>query len=259
MNLNPFTKQSEHRASGPGFIGYLLIIMWFLLTIMTANTAHAQELPETARPIALTATDILPQIEQALTEKGMPVDADIVLKDPQQAIATTGDVSIAYVSFNERSGRFVVRLEGQQTSIAGHARTKETFPVLSRPINRGEIIQETDIAFVETANAPASLFIRDAESLIGKEARRPLRAQTPLRPSDVAAPVLIRKGAIVTLLYDIEGLRLSHQGIALGDGGAGDVISLRNVQSDRILKAVVDGENIARVAAPRGRHTRLKG
>lgn len=259
MAYHQLTRHSEDRKSGPGFIGYLLIIMWFLLTIMTANAAHAQEAQEPTPKMVLSAADILPQIEQALSAKGMAPGAEIILKDPQQTIATSGDLSIAYVSYNERSGRFVVRLAGVNAAITGVAQRSEMFPVLSWAIARGGVIQETDIVFVEAVKAHADFFIRDAEDLIGKEARRPLRAHAPLRASDVAAPVLIKKGALVTLTYDIEGLRLSHQGIALGDGGIGDVITLRNVQSDRVLKAVVDGENIARVAAPRARHATLKG
>ena len=250
---------NQERTSGPGFLGYLLVIMWFLLTIMTVNAAHAQTAAEPAPQITLTVADILPQIEQALSAKGMSSDAEITLHDPQQIIIASGDISIAYVSYNERSGRFVIRLKDQQMSVSGVARSIETFPTLTRAIARGDIIQEADVIFVEAANAHAELFIRDAEDLIGKEARRPLRAQYPLRASDVATPVLIKKGALVTLLYDIEGLRLSHQGIALSDGGAGDVINLRNVQSDRVLKAIVDGKNIARVAAPHARHATLKG
>lgn len=259
MTYHRSTGYFEKRASAPGFLGYLLVIMWLLLTIMTANAAHGQDAADPAPQITLAAADILPQIEQALTAKGMSPGAEIILKDPQQTIVTSGNMSIAYVSYNERSGRFVIRLEGQQISVSGIARTIETFPTLTRAIARGDIIDETDITFVEAANAHAGLFIRDAEDLIGKEARRPLRARSPLRASDVVTPVLIKKGALVTLLYDIEGLRLSHQGIALSDGSAGDLINLRNVQSDRVLKAIVDGENIARVAAPRARHTTLKG
>lgn len=259
MKYHQSSGEFEERNSGPGYLGYLFVIMWFLLTIMTVNAAHAQDAADPVPQISLTAADILPQIEQALTAKGMSPGAEIILKDPQQTVLASGDISIAYVSYNKRSGRFVIRLEGQQTSIAGAARTIETYPTLTRAISRGDIIHETDIAFIEAANAHAGIYIRDAEDLIGKEARRPLRAQSPLRASDVKAPVLIKKGALVTLLYDIEGLRLSHQGIALSDGGAGDVIALRNVQSDRVLKAIVDGENIARVAAPRARHATLKG
>ncbi len=256
MMQHPISRHSEKRTSAPGFIGYLLVVMWFLLTVMTANAARAQE---PVQPIVLTATDILPHIEQALAEKGMAQGAEIVLKDPQQKFATTGDIAIAFVSYNERSGRFVIRLQGAPAAITGFAQTTEIFPVLAHPIDRGGIIQETDIIFVETAGARTSQFVRNADDLIGMKARRPIRAQTPLRASDIETPVLIKKGALVTLTYGVKGLRLSHQGVALGAGGAGDVITVRNVQSDRVLKAVVDGENIARVASPRPLHTTLEG
>lgn len=252
-------KRLNLKTSGPGFVGYLVVIMWFLLTVMAANTANAQESADPAERMVLTAADILPQIEEALSEKGMAPGAEIVLTKPDQAFATRGDVTIAFVSYNERSGRFVIRLKDQSVAITGAARVTEVFPTLSRNINRGDIIREADIAYVETANARGHLFVREAEDLIGKEARRPLAAQTPLRTSDIIAPVLVKKGALVTLSFQIDGMRLSHQGVALTAGSAGDVISVRNVQSDRLLKAVVDGENHVRVDALHARNRTIEG
>ena len=259
MPHQPTIKQPEKGVSGPGFISYLLIVMWFLLTIMAANNAQAGEPTDLTAPIVLTAEDILPEIEKALFERGLAPGAEIILHDPRRAFSTAGDITIAHVSYNERSGRFAIRLAGSAGAIAGVAQVKEVFPTLTRRFFRGDIIQEADIAFIEATNSHAGIFIRDAEDLIGKEARRPLSAHTPLRTSDLAEPVLIKKGALVTLVYDIEGLRLSHQGVALGAGGAGDVITVRNVQSERVLKAVVSSENIARVATPRARQSSLKG
>ena len=252
-------KRFDLKASGPGFVGYLVVIMWFLLTVMAANTASAQETAAPSARMVLTAADILPQIEEALSEKGMAPGAEIVLNRPDQAFATQGDVAIAFVSFNQRSGRFVIRLKDQAAAITGAARVTEIFPTLSRNLDRGDIIRENDIAYVEAADARAHLFVRNAEDLVGKEARRPLPAQTPLRSSDVLAPVLVKKGALVTLTYNVEGMRLSHQGIALGAGAAGDVISVRNVQSDRLLKAVIDGENHVRVDVLHARNRMLEG
>jgi len=80
-----------------------------------------------------------------------------------------------------------------------------------------------------------------------------------LRASDIAAPVLVKKGALISLTYVLGGLRLSHQAVALASGGAGDVISVRNVESDRILKAIIQDRNLARVATSRIQQASIEG
>lgn len=236
-----------------GFLGYLMIGLWFLLTVMASTTVRAEE------AIALKASDILPDIEAALTAHGMPAGADILLADPDQAFLAAGPVEIAHVSYNARSGRFVVRLSGAGVAVSGVASISETYPVLTRAYERGEIIAESDIAYIESAEARAGRYILDGATLAGKEAKRPLAAETPLRATDVAAPVLIKKGALVTVTFAAEGLRLTHQGVAMNAGAEGDVISIQNVQSDRVLKGVVAGQNLVRVAAPRAPITSVEG
>lgn len=254
----PLTGFVDKKSSIPGFVAYLVIMLWFLLTVMASHSARAAEAPPPA-PVILTASDMLPEIEQALSAHGMAPGAEIVLNDPQQAVSISGQTAIGHVSYNAASGRFVIRLQQSQAAITGFARAVKSFPVLTRPLQRGEIVQEADIAFVETANAHAGVFLQDASAIIGKQARRPLRPQSPLRASDIAAPVLVKKGALISLTYVLGGLRLSHQAVALASGGAGDVISVRNVESDRILKAIIQDRNLARVATSRIQQASIEG
>ena len=244
-------RNQNQAVNAPGFIGYLTVVLWFLLTVLSSGPARADDIVNSRQPITLRASDILPQIEAALIDKGMNGGAEVVLNSPDLTFSTSSDVAVAFTSYNERSGRFVIRLQGVSTPVAGFVRVTEVFPVLTRAINRGDIIGEHDITFVESNDKRAGYFIQDAADIIGMEARRPLSAQTPLRSSDVAAPVLVKKGALVTITYVTEGLRLSHQGVALATGSRGDVISIRNIQSERTVKAIISGENIAKIATPR--------
>jgi len=265
------TNRTRQRA-GPGFLGFVMIMMWFLLTVLSSSQAQAQDqaeaqetTPEIAvAPLILTPADILPDIEAALTAQGMDANAEIAFTNAgQQFVLPDTTVKIDHVSFNPLSGRFVLRLRSAPGAgaiiIAGTARTGAVFPVLTRAIKRGEMIDASDIVFVESAAPGAGAYITSADDLTGMQARRNLRAQTPLRAGDLSAPVLVNKGALVTLTYAIEGLRLSHQGVALGAGAKGDVISVRNVQSERILKAVIDGQNFVRVMSPRAPTQPLEG
>ncbi|NNE39301.1 MAG: flagellar basal body P-ring formation protein FlgA [Marinicaulis sp.] len=242
MNRNK-PNQLSNAHSGPAFIGYLMIALWFLLTVMAPASARA----EMSAAFTLTAQDILPEIEMALSDNGMPVGGEVALSAPGQIVSSGGPAIIQHISYNANSGRFILRIVGAPAPVAGVVKTTETYPMLTRDVARGDVIASSDIAFIETGAANSARYIKDADALIGMEARRPLRAETPLRDSDVIAPVLVNRGALVTVTFVSDGLRLSHQGVAQDAGAKGDVVAVENVASERTLKGVVAGRNLIRV------------
>lgn len=225
-----------------GFVPFVAIILWFLLAILGARPAAASD-------FTLTAADIAPEIEAALGAHGMPADAQIELLRPDQPIA---NANIEHVSYNPQSGRFIIRLSGASIPVAGIAQRMEMLPVLTRDIARGEMIAEDDIGFVEAPVNGKQTVLTSSEDLIGKIARRPLRADSALRTSDVEAPLLVQRGAVVTLYYKIAGLRMTHQGVAMDDGASGDIISVKSIDSDRALKGVVTDRNVISIIPRRG-------
>ena len=243
------------RFNRAAFIAYVVFAAWLVLTVLAPLRAHAELLspPATQGTIVLTPADILPDVEAALGERGAPANAEIEFSHPGQSFAAPqGKLQFDHVSYNPRSGRFVIRLSGpSRIAIAGRVRAPVTLPILRRDIDRGEVIAANDIEYAEQAIAQGSGFAQEAAALVGMKARRPLQASAPVRVRDVVAPLLIERGAIVTLTYSVDGLRLTHQGVALANGAMGDVISVRNIQSDRVLKAIVDAKNLARIASPR--------
>lgn len=230
-----------------GILGYSAITLWFLLTIMMPLKAHAQT------PVTIIASDIVPTIEAALTDKGITSDAVIHLDKPDQQILVAAGSSPVFdsVSVNPTSGRFLIRARGAENTpsfaISGRALVTVSYPVLANPAHRGDIIKQSDIAFIERDDLSAALYIADVSEIVGKEARRPLRAGTPLRSNDVQLPMMVKKGALVTVHFAMEGLRLSHHGVATVSGAIGDIISIENTKSDRTIKAVVTGKNRADV------------
>ncbi|MEM8772971.1 MAG: flagellar basal body P-ring formation chaperone FlgA [Pseudomonadota bacterium] len=249
--MNRFLSSSEahQRRPAPGFIAFLFILMWFLLAVLTATPAAADD-------SVLRAQDVLPDIEIALDDRGMPDNAVISLDEPDRIIGANAD--FANVSYNARSGRFIIRMADSANIISGLANVAASYPVLSRNLARGEVITSRDIDFTE-AKMRAGDYISDAASLEGMSARRPLKAGALLRRSDVAAPILVKRGAMVTLIYEIEGLRMTHQGVAQRDGAAGAVIPVTNIDSDRTLKGVVSAKNMVSVVAGHSELTLSKG
>lgn len=244
----PVSSRRTARAGLPGYVPFAAIALWFLLVILSAS-------PATAQTDQLTARDIVPEIEAALDERGMPEGARVRLHDPDARLAAP--VTIVHTSYNPRSGRFVLRLDGAPFTLAGLAETKIAYATPDRDIARGDIIAPGDLVISETYAVRDDDVLSNAEDLIGMTARRALAAGDPISPRDVTAPTLIEKGAMVTMRYELGGLKMTHQGVALGDGRKGEIISVQNIDSERTMKGVVSAQNLVLIMPRRARATSL--
>lgn len=82
--------------------------------------------------------------------------------------------------------------------------------------------------------------VTDIQAVIGARTKRSLSLGQMLTFQDLC---LVCKGDVVTIAIQEKGLDVSATGIALADGSLGDVINIRNRQSQRELRAEVVGVN----------------
>jgi flagella basal body P-ring formation protein FlgA len=85
--------------------------------------------------------------------------------------------------------------------------------------------------------------ITDANDLIGKSPKHGLAAGTQIRVSDVERPVLVAKGALITMTVTAPNMTLTATGRAVDEGGKGDLIQVQNIQSSKTVVAMVVGHN----------------
>lgn len=88
------------------------------------------------------------------------------------------------------------------------------------------------------------------DGLIGKVARRTLLPGRPIPINAVRDPFLVVQGRIVLIVFQESGLTITGYAVALQSGGAGDVISLRNVDSGTIVKGAVQLDATVRIGIP---------
>lgn len=146
--------------------------------------------------------------------------------------------------------RLVVRSGAQPpvtgSAIAGASAAASDTLVFTRSLAAGEIVGAQDVAFMPVQahlvpiDAPG-----DAESVIGKVARKPLRSGAAVSARDLAAPRVIARDELVTVAYEAAGLRLTLQGKALAAAAVGEAVSVRNVSSGKIIQAVATGPGAA--------------
>lgn len=136
-----------------------------------------------------------------------------------------------------------VRCPGSQPwtlYVRGEVSATQAVPVLNGALQRGDLIGKNDIV-VEKRNITQDFggIITEVDDLIGMEARRNLQAGTPLRFADLLSPVLVERGQTVSIVSGGGGLRVSMQGKALANGGAGDRVMVANLTSGTRVEGVV--------------------
>ena len=132
--------------------------------------------------------------------------------------------------------------------VNGRTLRVSTIPALSNTIRKGSIINTSDIRWVTLPEAQVGRnIIRDTEKLIGMTPRTQIKEGMPIRLSEVNRPTLVKRGALVKINFNTAGISLSAIGKAIENGGKGDVIQVKNNSSDKIITAVVLGENQVQV------------
>ena len=85
--------------------------------------------------------------------------------------------------------------------------------------------------------------ITNPDLIIGASLKRNLSANTPLKRSLLRIPKLIKRGAIVELIFRKGGILLTAAGEALGDGKRSDIVRVKNLKSKKIVTGRVIGVN----------------
>ncbi|AMJ60511.1 flagellar basal body P-ring formation chaperone FlgA [Bosea sp. PAMC 26642] len=232
------------------------------------SQGHAQVVvTRAARKIM--ASDIEAAVKTGLTER-FGVDGRafaLAIDGGAPAIAVepdlTGEIAILDLTYDARTRRLQARLAVPGSAamrlkpvrIAGQLVETVDVVVPRRAIARGETLTKADIVIERRArDGQAGELIADARGAIDKVARRALMAGMPLRNGDVQREEIVGKGDIVTIVYETPGLLISMRGRSSEAGAMGDVVSVSNPQSKRVLQGTVSGPGRVSVqASPSGR------
>ncbi|MBT3789452.1 MAG: flagellar basal body P-ring formation protein FlgA [Alphaproteobacteria bacterium] len=203
------------------------------------------------------ASHIVPQevlmlsIKDAIVAQGVSEEIAVALLNTsiRLYVPRGSDVSVAVddIQYNKERGTFnaMVRSpaddkDGVRKEIRGRVYAVMDVPVLNHRIPVGQKITEGDVTWTEMRvdRAGRNLVTNIAE-IVGKAPKRNLRPNRPLRTTDLRRPIVIAKGASVTMVVSIPGMTLSVTGRALEDGGRGDTIGIMNPQTHSVVEGVV--------------------
>jgi len=218
--------------------------------LIAVETRGISEVSVTRLSRVIAIDDIEARIVQALSARyrlGKAEDLRLTFDRELRAIeleaSAGGELSLARFAYDPSARRFDVTFElGSRRAWRYTGTATETIEVAvpGRPLARGELIKAADItverrAKTEFANEPPALLTE----VLGRAARRALRAGQALRTADLMKPELVQRGEMVTLHYEVPGISIAMRGKALDSGTEGDSVSVLNEQSKRTVQGIV--------------------
>lgn len=121
--------------------------------------------------------------------------------------------------------------------------------VTAKPLLKGQKIDNSAISFQKHNIARLKNGYYSKHSALHQlEARRNLARGTILTPSNLSPLLLVRSGQQVTLVLDYRGLQIKSTGKALRSARMGQLVKVRNSQSQKIVEGVVAGEGLVRIS-----------
>lgn len=120
--------------------------------------------------------------------------------------------------------------------------------VTRKPLGRYEPITANDIEVqtLDLADLPADV-LSDPDAAIGKRTKRAVGAQVPLKADSIELPPLVKRGDFVTIIVESESLKITTLGQVKRKGRLGERIPVVNLDSKKVLQALVVDANTVKV------------
>lgn len=112
--------------------------------------------------------------------------------------------------------------------------------VAVQPLKREHVLDDADIALVERdVGLLTQGYLTDPARVVGQKLRRPVINDQVLAPAFLEQAEAVRKGDQVVILARTATINVKMPGEALADGAPGQQIRVRNLRSQRVIKARV--------------------
>lgn len=113
-----------------------------------------------------------------------------------------------------------------------------------RTARAGEVLQAQHLV-VRGPDYPGAY--QNLDHVVGQEAKVTLYAGQPLRRGEIGPPALVDRNALVQLVFENQGLRITSEGRSLSRGALGDRIRVMNLSSRSSLFGVVQADGTVEV------------
>jgi flagella basal body P-ring formation protein FlgA len=146
---------------------------------------------------------------------------------------------------NLSAGRISVSVEcstnqSWQVFVTAEVKLMVEAVVANHSLRRGEILMENDVkkSLIDLSNLRQG-YLTNLENAVGYELKRNIALGEPLRHQQLAMPMVISRGEIVSIYAISTAISVEASGTALGNGRIGELIRVKNNRSGRIVQAKV--------------------
>jgi flagella basal body P-ring formation protein FlgA len=259
-NAGPAAQIPVYRSPDLGTTGALPVAQ--VLSVLRAKqvigvmTGDIKEVQVTRPARTLANKDLENAVASALERRfglgdaaNISVTFDRGVADMRLDASNTGALQPIATRYDARSGRFDIAFEIANDSnptptklrFTGTAIETVEVAVLTRDIDRAELLKSSDIAVERKPKAEVTGEPASRERTIGMQLRRPMRAGNPIRIADIVKPDFVQRDQSVTVIYQVPGIYLTTRGKAVESGAEGDTVSVLNLQTKRTLTGIVTG------------------
>jgi flagellar basal body P-ring formation protein FlgA len=227
------------------------------------DTRGIAEVIVTRASRAISAQEISASIARALagqygfgTAHNIMVNFDRDVRTLQVEPDVLGALQVAALSYDPHTTRFdvtfdlpsSVELRRQSAHYSGTALATVDAVAVERTIEHGEVLKASDLTIVRRPKAEGTA-LSDLNAVVGLAARHQLHPGQPLSTADVMKPEIVLRNDTVTIVYQVPGVTLTLRGQAQDNGALGDTIGVINVDSKRVVQAVISGPDRVTVGA----------
>jgi flagella basal body P-ring formation protein FlgA len=151
--------------------------------------------------------------------------------------------------------RFIARCPdpgGWRYEYLARAKLSALVAVAAAPVAANQPLTEEQVTVERRDVSNLADPISKPADAVGQTSRRMLRAGDILRTSQLAAPLLVKRGDQVLMLARRDGIEVSTSGEALDAGSRGAAVRVRNGASGQVLRMRVTGAGTVEPVDARG-------
>ena len=182
-----------------------------------------------------------------LTIEVFPLKEAVILPAPQvtlEPISPRSDKFLGNVTLE-----MVILHEGQpinRLKVSGQVRLKRLVVCAVRPLRPQNVIAPEDIQVIlREMTSVNNDFFHSPEQVVGQVLSKGVGPQEIITPHHLSHQPLIKRGDLVTVVFDQDGLEISTKGVAREQGYLGKTIRLLNPRSKKEFQGlVVDAKTV---------------
>ena len=131
--------------------------------------------------------------------------------------------------------------------IVGEIKRYQQIPVLNRAVRMGDVITQDLVTIEKRQLLNARESVTSPEQLIGMQAARFLNAGQAITYADLKKEQIVKKGQMVKAMVGHNFFEVSISAQVEESGSIGDVIKIKNMDSQKVVAAKVINKGLVRI------------